>query len=249
MKKTSLFFLAIFASVLVFGQNKDVIYINGQPFDSTDVLHSIVHEFDILNENYKNQDQIVLVYQWRDQSNPLVAGIEKKKGKWKLAIGPVRASIGRSGFAEMDEKWEGDGKTPSGFYKLGQLYSYDSVVNTKLPYIRVNEQDKWIDDTGSIDYNKYIRGETTAKSFEHLLLKSIDYKYCMVIEYNTNPIVPGKGSAIFFHVATDTYKPTSGCVAIAQKDMEKFLSWLKPKKQKSMMIKGLIKGLFFDIKK
>ena len=65
--------------------------------------------------------------------------------------------------------------------------------------------DKWIDDSSSNDYNKYVRGATTAKSFENLKLKSIDYKYCMVIEYNTHPVIKGKGSAIFFHVTNDKY--------------------------------------------
>ena len=192
-------------------------------------------------------DQMVVVFRehYRDIK---VAGVEKSNGVWSLSLAPVRASIGRNGLIYDIAKKEGDGCTPVGLYILGELFSYEKAVDTKLPYTQTNEQDKWIDDTSSLDYNKYIRGETTAKSFEHLLLKSIDYKYCMVIEYNTTPVVTGKGSAIFFHVATDTYKPTSGCVAIAQKDMEKFLKWFKPKKQKSIMIKGLIKGLFFDVK-
>jgi L,D-peptidoglycan transpeptidase YkuD (ErfK/YbiS/YcfS/YnhG family) len=82
-----------------------------------------------------------------------------------------------------------------------------------------------------------VRGETSAKSFEHLKLNSIDYKYCMVIEYNTNPVVKGKGSAIFFHVANEKYAPTAGCVAIAENDMLQFLKWFKPRKKKAMLIK------------
>lgn len=184
-------------------------------------------------------DQVIVVYQWSDQSNPLVMGMENVKGKWSMAIAPVRASIGRSGFAAAELKQEGDGHTPEGLYALGQLFSYDSIVPTRLPYIVVNDQDKWIDDSSSDAYNKYIRGATTAKSFEHLLLSSIEYKYCTVIEYNTNPVIKGKGSAIFFHVATEQYKTTAGCVAISEKDMLQFLQWLDPNKKKYILIKGL----------
>ena len=37
------------------------------------------------------------------------------------------------------------------------------------------------------------------------------------INYNTNPVVPYKGSAIFLHL-TQNYKPTAGCIAISIKD-------------------------------
>jgi L,D-peptidoglycan transpeptidase YkuD (ErfK/YbiS/YcfS/YnhG family) len=52
--------------------------------------------------------------------------------------------------------------------------------------------------------------------------------------------VKGKGSAIFFHVADEKYSPTSGCVAIAEKDMLQYLNWFKPKKKKGMMISGIV---------
>ena len=73
-----------------------------------------------------------------------------------------------------------------------------------------------------------------------LYSNSIDYKYCIVIEYNTNPVVKGKGSAIFFHVADEKYSPTAGCVAIAEKDMLQFLKWFKPRKKKAMLSIGIV---------
>jgi L,D-peptidoglycan transpeptidase YkuD (ErfK/YbiS/YcfS/YnhG family) len=58
----------------------------------------------------------------------------------------------------------------------------------------------------------------------------------MVIEYNTHPAVKGKGSAIFFHLATPNYDPTAGCVAIQESDMDKILLWLDPNKQKAILM-------------
>ena len=54
----------------------------------------------------------------------------------------------------------------------------------------------------------------------------------MVIEYNTHPVITGKGSAIFFHVTNDKYSSTAGCVAVQERDMLQILSWLHPNKKK-----------------
>jgi L,D-peptidoglycan transpeptidase YkuD (ErfK/YbiS/YcfS/YnhG family) len=42
-----------------------------------------------------------------------------------------------------------------------------------------------------------------------------------------NPIVRGKGSAIFIHVAKKNYKKTEGCVALKKIDLLKILKQLK----------------------
>lgn len=186
-------------------------------------------------KNLDATDQLLVVFREK-YSDIKIAGIEKQNGVWVLKQAPVRASIGRNGFAYEYAKKEGDGCTPTGFFKLGDLYSYEPKIDSKLSFMQTMPEDKWIDDSTSEDYNKHIRGSTTAKSYENLLLKSIDYKYCMVIEYNTNPIVKGKGSAIFFHVANEKYSPTSGCVAIAESDMLQYLKWLEPNKRKAIWI-------------
>jgi L,D-peptidoglycan transpeptidase YkuD (ErfK/YbiS/YcfS/YnhG family) len=40
------------------------------------------------------------------------------------------------------------------------------------------------------------------------------YDVVIVIGYNDAPVVPGKGSAIFLHVARPGLSPTDGCVAV-----------------------------------
>lgn len=104
---------------------------------------------------------------------------------------------------------------------------------------QTTKDDKWIDDVNSADYNKYISGFTTAKSFENLLLKNDAYKYCMVIEYNTNPIIKGKGSAIFFHLGIKKPFFTAGCVAIDEDTMKSIIHWLDPKKNPSIIMGNL----------
>jgi L,D-peptidoglycan transpeptidase YkuD (ErfK/YbiS/YcfS/YnhG family) len=183
------------------------------------------------------EQQLLLVINDNDTSHKaILVALEKRNKKWKLKFDPMLASIGRNGFALPGKKLEGDGKSPTGLYALGQLFTYENTVNTRMPFIQTFEDDKWIDDPNHHDYNKYIKGNTTASSFEHLHLSGIYYKYCMVIEYNTHPVEKGKGSAIFFHVADEKYSPTAGCVAIQESDMDKILSWLKPNQKRAILM-------------
>lgn len=186
----------------------------------------------------EDAEQILVVS--RDATDAIYQGYliayEKKNGKNVMVFDTIKASLGRSGIVAPALKKEGDGATPAGFYQLGQLFTYESNIDTRLTFIQVTPEDKWVDDAASPDYNKYVRGATQAKSFENLLLASIDYKYCMVIEYNTQPVVKGKGSAIFFHITSNQYPPTAGCVAIQEPDMLRILSWLQPNKKKYIVI-------------
>jgi L,D-peptidoglycan transpeptidase YkuD (ErfK/YbiS/YcfS/YnhG family) len=192
------------------------------------------------NPQSKQFDQLVVVYnQNSSDANATLVGLEKKKEKWLVQFKAIKASVGRNGVAKKDSKIEGDGKSPNGLFELGRVFGYDELGPTSLDYTQSTSEDKWIDDAEAADYNTYVRGNTMAKSFEHLKLNSIDYKYCMVIEYNTKPVVKGKGSAIFFHVADEKYTPTSGCVAIAENDMLNYLQWLMPNKKRGILLTSL----------
>ncbi|MGB1540385.1 MAG: L,D-transpeptidase family protein, partial [Rickettsiales bacterium] len=49
------------------------------------------------------------------------------------------------------------------------------------------------------------------------------YDVMVPLGYNDRQIVPGKGSAIFLHVAKPGYQPTEGCVALAKPDLIEIL--------------------------
>ena len=138
----------------------------------------------------KGIQQLLIVMNDDDASSKAtLVALQKKHKKWKIQFNPMPASIGRNGFALPGNKQEGDGKSPAGLYQLGQLFSYENKINSSLPFIQTTGEDKCIDDTNHVDYNKYVKGNTTASSFEHLRLTGIYYKYCMVIEYNTKPVI------------------------------------------------------------
>jgi L,D-peptidoglycan transpeptidase YkuD (ErfK/YbiS/YcfS/YnhG family) len=183
--------------------------------------------------------QLLVVFNESPESNSAtLVAMEKKNSDWHIVGQPIPAGIGRKGFAAIGAKREGDNFSPSGFFRLGSLFCYENEVRTKLPYIQTTADDKWIDDPKSPDYNHHVRGETTASSFEKLKIRSDEYKYCMLIEYNMHPVIKGMGSAIFLHLSESQQQvnPSSGCVVITEKDMERLLNWLTPELKPSIIM-------------
>jgi len=202
-------------------------------------------EFDSFLTPYKNDieysSQILLVATERIffLERQIVYPLEKRSGTWQLALKPMKAVIGRNGFAPSGEKREGDGRTPSGIFPLGHSFGYGKSINTKMPYRQALEDDIWVDDPDVSDYNRWTKkGKTHASSYE--LMKRDDelYKYGVVIEYNTDPVIKGHGSAIFFHVWDGAGKTTAGCVAVSEDNMIKILEWLDIQ-EKPLTIIGL----------
>ncbi len=132
--------------------------------------------------------------------------------------------IGKKGLAK--NKIEGDKKTPKGIFSLGNLYYRKDRYSrplTKLKCIPIKRNMGWCDDIKSKKYyNKLIK---TSNKVKHEKLYRRDYKYDFMIpiNYNTNNIKLGKGSAVFIHCSKNL-KPTLGCVALKKKD---FLILLK----------------------
>lgn len=175
--------------------------------------------------------QVILV---KDESfliftKPEIYLMEKSGDIWEMAFEPFNAVIGRNGFAMPGEKREGDGKTPSGVYPVKMTFGYDESVKTKMPYRQALDDDIWIDDANADDYNRWTKKiETHATSYEIMKRDDVLYKYGIVIEYNTDPVIKGNGSAIFLHVWRGKNLPTAGCVAVSEENILKILEWLDP---------------------
>jgi len=193
-----------------------------------------------LETHWPASSQLVLVR--NDGSLPHISTVrafEKKNGTWAPVLGPLRATIGRNGFAAAGGKREGDGKTPAGIYSLGLVFGYPSTVTSAMPYRRMTRQDIWVDDPASPDYNRLKKkGETKAHSFEDMVLPDNRYKYGIVVEYNTNPVVPGQGSAIFIHIWKDENTATAGCVALSEENILKLIRWLEPAKKPLIVLEN-----------
>jgi L,D-peptidoglycan transpeptidase YkuD (ErfK/YbiS/YcfS/YnhG family) len=174
----------------------------------------------------------------KDSSSSIVTihAVERNNDVWQIVFPAFTGSIGEKGFAAMGDKRERDGKSPSGIFPLGIAFGYDPSVATKMPYRQATEDDFWVDDVNSEDYNKWVKGKPNAASWEKMRRDDDQYKYGVVIEYNTGPIVKGKGSAIFLHAWRDG-GPTLGCVSMPEEMVLKILDWLDPAK-KPLIIMG-----------
>lgn len=144
-----------------------------------------------------------------------------------LHAGPhqFRCALGVNGIIDADQKTEGDGKTPAGRWQLRYvMYRADRrpCPRTKLPVTTISFSDGWCDDPGHPDYNCPVRLPFEA-SHEKLFRDDHLYNIIVVLGHNDDPPVPGKGSAIFMHIAKPGYSGTEGCVALAEKDLETLL--------------------------
>ena len=86
-----------------------------------------------------------------------------------------------------------------------------------------------MDDSDSPQYNTWQRASSdgraeTWRSAERLAA----YQTGIVVQHNTDPPVPGAGSAIFLHVWGGPAKTTIGCTALAKPEMQTLLAWLDP---------------------
>jgi L,D-peptidoglycan transpeptidase YkuD (ErfK/YbiS/YcfS/YnhG family) len=189
-------------------------------------------DFLISRDNKIGQSSQILIA--RDNSflfltRTTLYAIEKHEGHWQNAFEPFNAVIGKKGFASEGEKREGDGKTPSGIYPLKLTFGYDESAKTKMPYRQAMEDDIWVDDPNADDYNRWTKKqETKAASYEIMKRNDDLYKYGIVIEYNTEPVIKGNGSAVFLHIWKGEGIPTAGCVAVSEEDILKILGWLDP---------------------
>src|SRR5574340_8835 len=166
-----------------------------------------------------------------------VIALEKKAGRWRKVLASQEGVIGKNGFAPPGEKREGDSRTPSGTFPLGTVFGYAASFPTRMPYRQAGVDDLWIDDAAAPDYNRGGPRKTTqAASFERMRRDDDLYKLGIVVEYNTNPVIKGYGSAIFFHLWRGKGSATAGCIALAEEDLTKIVRWLDPAAQPVVMM-------------
>ena len=139
----------------------------------------------------------------------------------------AKCAIGKRGIG--NKKKEGDLITPKGQYKIKYiLYRKDRIkkIQTKLKKFQIKKNMGWCDDRNSKKYNKLVKLPSNY-GYEKLYKKENIYDIILVLNYNMNPILKGRGSAIFIHISKKNYKKTEGCVAIKKIDLLKILKELK----------------------
>jgi L,D-peptidoglycan transpeptidase YkuD (ErfK/YbiS/YcfS/YnhG family) len=150
-------------------------------------------------------------------------------GAWlDWGAGPKRAAIGPGGIAIKGG--EGDGITPRGRFPVREIfYRADRIAKpaTALTLRAIQENDGWCDAPDDPNYNRLVKLPYPA-SAETLWREDHLYDLVAVLGYNDDPVVAGKGSAIFLHLARSDYSATQGCVALTYDDVLAAVAQLQP---------------------
>jgi L,D-peptidoglycan transpeptidase YkuD (ErfK/YbiS/YcfS/YnhG family) len=139
-----------------------------------------------------------------------------------------RCAIGHGGIRK--NKKEGDGATPAGAWPIRSvLYRPDRITLPKLAFDmrKLTPEDGWCDASADPMYNRAVKLPYAA-SAEKLWRDDGIYDVIVVLGYNDKPVVPGRGSAIFMHIARPNYSPTLGCVAFARENLLEILARATP---------------------
>ena len=140
-----------------------------------------------------------------------------------------KCALGRAGVGE--KRIEGDNITPKGTYKIIKIYyRKDRIkkISSKFKLIKIEKNMAWCNDPNSQKYNQLIK-LPSKYTYEKLFRKDNVYDLILVLNYNINPIIKNKGSAIFIHIAKKKYKKTAGCVGLKKPDLIKLIMIIKKK--------------------
>jgi L,D-peptidoglycan transpeptidase YkuD (ErfK/YbiS/YcfS/YnhG family) len=168
---------------------------------------------------------------------------ERAKDDWTSVNEPIPVLFGKhglawgAGLAGQDEpglhKRERDGRAPAGIFAIGEVFGYEPrlPVGGDYPYHQVTEADVWSDDPRSPNYNRHVVIDSTnpPDNYSHEKMRSGDFAYHWLVEirHNSDPPVPGAGSAIFFHIRRGVNRATTGCTTMAEPELVKMVTWLR----------------------
>jgi L,D-peptidoglycan transpeptidase YkuD (ErfK/YbiS/YcfS/YnhG family) len=158
---------------------------------------------------------------------------------WAVLYGPTGLAWGR-GVLGTDEqghrKVEKDKRAPAGVFKIGKIYTYDASLpaGANYPFHTVTKADAWIDDPNLAEYNQHVTVDLKNPPpwFDKQKMRHNDFAYRWLIEirHNSDPPVPGAGSAIFFHMRRGPTRPSAGCTVMAESNLIRMITWLRANK-------------------
>ncbi len=134
-------------------------------------------------------------------------------------------------------KRERDGRAPCGVFRIGKIYTYDSSLprGAQYPFHTVGAGDAWIDDVNHPDYNRHVTVDPKNPPawFEKQKMRHGDdaYRWLVEIRHNSDPPVPGDGSAIFFHIRRGVTRPSAGCTTMAEGNLVNLIRFLRAEKK------------------
>jgi len=164
---------------------------------------------------------------WRAQGAALPVVLGHAGYGWGDGLHGEGAAVGRSG----PIKREGDGRSPAGAFELAGAYGYAETLGLRLPYRRVDDSERCVDDPASKHYNEVLSnrdGPPDWRSSEAMLRDDDLYELAIQIAHNRNPVRSGHGSCIFLHVWAGPDAPVTGCTALDKRALFEVARWLQP---------------------
>lgn len=148
----------------------------------------------------------------------------KSGGSWHVARGPMAVRLGRNGFSSVSRRHEGDGTTPAGKFHL--RYAFGSAANpgAQLRWRALVPYSCWSGERA--DYNHWAHRVCTARDENLYASRRVAYRYAIVVGFNDNPVVYGRGSGIFLHETVN--QATSGCVSMSEANISFLVRWITP---------------------
>src|SRR5438874_2649491 len=124
-------------------------------------------------------------------------------GRLSWPGGETRAACGRGGVRA--DKREGDGTSPEGIFPLLHgYYRADRIARpaSGLAMTALQPDDGWVDDPADPNYNRPVKLPYPA-GHETMWMAEPLYDLIVLIGDNTDPVVPGRGRALFLHGARE----------------------------------------------
>jgi L,D-peptidoglycan transpeptidase YkuD (ErfK/YbiS/YcfS/YnhG family) len=171
--------------------------------------------------------------------------LERTASSWELIAAGVPVLFGRNGLAwgrgllsgNGTPKVERDNRAPAGAFKIGTIYTYDHELpaGSEFPFHTIGAGDAWVDDTKSPYYNQHVEVDPNSPPpwFQKQKMRRNDFAYRWLVEirHNSDPPVPGFGSAIFFHIRRGPDRPSAGCTTMAEPSLVELIGWLRSNAQ------------------
>ena len=136
-------------------------------------------------------------------------------------------AVGKAGIGKKER--EGDNITPIGKFPIHfGFYRPDKITSivSGIPFLPLSKDIGWCDAPEDEQYNRLVK--LPYDTSHEILWRDDDiYDIILAVGYNDDPVVPGKGSAIFIHVAREGFPPTEGCIALKKEDLLEIIPFLE----------------------
>ncbi|WP_262412444.1 L,D-transpeptidase family protein [Actinacidiphila acidipaludis] len=165
-----------------------------------------------------------------------VALWDKTAVGWHQVAATTAARVGAHGITFGGTRTQGTSTTPTGTYTITRGFGVGPNPGTTMPYHQVTSHDWWVEDPTSAYYNQmrtdtqggFHLTESGDDGSEHLINYPTQYHNALVIDFNMNPAVKGRGAGIFLHDLGPQAGPTAGCVAVPAAFMTQIMQWINP---------------------